>query len=75
MRILTIKATPNGISLASPTATLGETPSGACIYQINNVPDIPIDEALQRLQTVALPWKRFQIDWTECQEGVNLTFK
>ena len=76
MRILTIKATANGITLASPTAKLGETSNGGAIYQIDNVPDdITINDAIATLHAVALPWRRHRLDWSECTHGANLTFR
>lgn len=74
-RILTIEAAPAGLSLAPVTSKLGEARSGAVIYQINNVPDISIEGAIARLNRVALPFNKFQVDWRDCIEGANLVFQ
>lgn len=73
---LTVKVTLNNVEVVSPATTLGDTTSGrATIYRIENIPEgVGQTKVLQVLRHIALPWNRFQVDWSEIGVGVNLVF-
>lgn len=73
---LTVKVTLNNVEVVSTATPLGDTPSGrATIYRIENIPDgVGRTKVLQVLRHTALPWNRFQVDWSEIGVGANLIF-